>query len=554
MNSASPYLEHPEKKLTLYFFVLGFTALLIGVLFGPLQALNYANIDLYPYLEPVIGSYYQGLSLHGVLNAIVFPQLIAMGLLLYLPARELKLRPNMTLGWVSWWVALGGLVVAAIPLLLDQATVLYTFYPPLKASWAFYLGAGVFVLSSWFTVYLVWDLWRRWKKQNPAQPTPLVTFMSLITWVLWFLASLGLAAEALVFLIPWSLGIAWQNGLDPLVARTLFWFTGHPIVYFWLMPAYVAIYGLLPKQAGGKLISDPLARVVFLLLLLFSTPVGFHHQFADPGIDPAWKMIHTVLTMMVAVPSLITAFTIGASLELAGRMRGGRGILGWIPALPWRDPSVAAMLLGLIAFIFGGAGGIVNASFTLDLVIHNTAWIPGHFHLQVATLVTMTHMGVAFWLIPHLTGKPLVRPNVALASVILWFTGMMTMGIGMHWMGLLGVPRRTYIAGMAQPDAYATSAGPMALNAISGIILFLAAILFYYVFFATLTQRQRVTQETPIPFTDFVSGPSNNGVVALTERVGMWFGLAVALVVVAYGPSLAMMLVNFNPAPGWKLW
>ena len=258
--------------------------------------------------------------------------------------------------------------------------------------------------------------------------------------------------------------------------------------------------------------------------------------------------------MMVAVPSLITAFTIGASLELAGRMRGGKGILGWIPALPWRDPSVAAILLGLIAFIFGGAGGIVNASFTLDLVIHNTAWIPGHFHLQVATLVTMTHMGVAFWLIPHLTGKPLVRPNVALASVILWFTGMMTMGIGMHWMGLLGVPRRTYIAGMAQADAYATSAGPMALNAISGIILFLAAILFYYVFFATLGQRQRVTQETPIPFTDFVSGPGNNGVVALTERVGMWFGLAVALVAVAYGPSLAMMLVNFNPAPGWKLW
>ncbi len=194
----------------------------------------------------------------------------------------------------------------------------------------------------------------RWKKQNPGKLTPLVTFMTTATWMMWGLSAIGLVVSTVFFLIPWSLG--WVKGVDPLVTRTLFWWSGHPIVYFWLLPAYVSWYGLLPRQAGGKLISDPLARMAFLGFLVFSTPVGFHHQFADPGISAFWKGVHTVLTMMVAIPSLMTAFTIAASLELAGRARGGKGMLGWIKALPWNNPSVVAQLLGAIAFIFGGAG------------------------------------------------------------------------------------------------------------------------------------------------------------------------------------------------------
>ena len=71
---------------------------------------------------------------------------------------------------------------------------------------------------------------------------------------------------------------------DPLLARTLFWFTGHPIVYFWLLPAYISWYMLVPRQAGGKLFSDPMARASFILFLILSAPPGLHHQVTDPGI------------------------------------------------------------------------------------------------------------------------------------------------------------------------------------------------------------------------------------------------------------------------------
>ena len=71
---------------------------------------------------------------------------------------------------------------------------------------------------------------------------------------------------------PWSLGLV--DAIDPIVARTYFWWFGHPLVYFWLLPAYVLWYTCCRAVAGGKLFSDPLARVVFVLFILFSTPVG----------------------------------------------------------------------------------------------------------------------------------------------------------------------------------------------------------------------------------------------------------------------------------------
>ena len=159
-------------------------------------------------------------------------------------------------------------------------------------------------------------------------------------------------------LIPWSLG--WIDTINIMLARVLFWFFGHPLVYFWLLPAYVSWYGMLPKQAGGKLFSDSLARLAMWLFLLLSVPLGFHHQCVDPGVPAAWKYIHAVLTYSVFLPSMLTAFTVIASLERAARRRGGKGLLGWVRALRWSDGSVTAQLLAGILFMFGGIGGLIS--------------------------------------------------------------------------------------------------------------------------------------------------------------------------------------------------
>ena len=102
-----------------------------------------------------------------------------------------------------------------------------------------------------------------------------------------------------------------------------------------------------------------------------------------------------------------TLFNVVASLESGARARGGCGLITWFAKLPWGDPSLTAQVLAMLLFAFGGIGGLVNASYNLNLVVHNTAYIVGHFHLTVGTAVTLSFMGITYWLVPVLRGRGL---------------------------------------------------------------------------------------------------------------------------------------------------
>ncbi|MBI2357507.1 MAG: b(o/a)3-type cytochrome-c oxidase subunit 1 [Deltaproteobacteria bacterium] len=460
-----------DDRLVRWHLFIAFVALAIGGLFGPLQALNRMGISLYPVLGI---TYYQGLTLHGVLVALVWTTFFICGFLVFVTVRSLD-QPltQRAAAWIAFWLMLVGVGAAGYAILTNQATVLYTFYPPLRAHPAFYIGLTLVVVGTWILSAVLFMTYRRWRGQNPAKATPFMAFAALVTFILWDIATIGVAAEMLFQLIPWSLG--WIGGIDALLARTLFWYFGHPLVYFWLLPAYLSWYAMLPKQAGGRLFSDPMARLAFLLLLVFSVPVGFHHQFADPGIGHGWKGLHTILTFSVAFPSLLTAFNVIASLEIGGRARGGTGLFGWILRLPWGEPSFAAQALAILLFAFGGVGGFINASYNLNLIVHNTAWVPGHLHLTVGSAVTLTFAGIAYWLIPLLTGRQLWHRGLALAQVYLWFFGMALFSFGMHWAGVLGQPRRTDMATAVY--RLAEWEVPDIFTGVGGVILFLSLIL-----------------------------------------------------------------------------
>ncbi len=532
--------------LHLFFAIL---ALSVGSLFGPLQAFQFSGLDLYPYLEPVFKSYYQGLTLHGVLNALVWTTFFITGFLTLTIIKGLQ-RPLVypTLNRVGFWTMVVGLVTTGVPLLLDEATVLYTFYPPLQASSLFYLGLTLVVIGSWIEGYGFFFTYRAWRKEHPNERTPFVSFAALITMALWQGATLGIAVEILTMLLPWSLGLI--DGVDPELARTYFWFTGHPLVYFWLLPAYLSWYGMLPRQAGGKLFSDALARLAFWLFLLLSIPVGFHHQFADPGIPQGWKYIHAALTYGVAFPSLLTLFTVVASLEFAARKRGGKGLFGWVRALPWGDPSVSAQLLAGILFIFGGIGGITNASYNVNLVVHNTAWIVGHFHLTVATAVTLSFMGISYWLVPYLTGNRLWKPKWAVAQSWIWFVGMIIFSNAMHVLGLLGAPRRTPLG--SAPYVPEEWAGHLFRVSVGGAILLVGVVLYVVIMVRTAWSKDKLgpDEQVEVPIAESLHDPALTP--AFLDRWRPWLVATVALVLIGYGPQLLDMLLNIQlTSPGF---
>src|SRR5271155_4286229 len=198
----------------------------------------------------------------------------------------------------------------------------------------------------------------------------------------------------------------------------------------------------MPQAAGGRLYSDTMGRITFILFLVFSIPVGLHHLFMDPEHGAGFKFVQSVLTFMVALPTLLTVFSITASLEIAGRYRGGRGRLGWIRALPWDEPMVLAVGLSLIMLGLGGFGGIVNMSYAMNAMIHNTSWVTAHFHLIFGGAVVGMYFAIAYEIWPRLTGRAYASLEPLRLQLWLWFLGMMVMTLPWHWLGLQGQWRR----------------------------------------------------------------------------------------------------------------
>lgn len=120
----------------------------------------------------------------------------------------------------------------------------------MQAPWYYYLGLVLFVVGSWVSGWSLIITVVMWRRENKGKATPFMAFTSVITVVLWQICTIGIASEILVLILPWSLGLV--QGIDVQLSRTLFWFTGHPLVYFWLLPAYVSWYGMIPRQAGGE--------------------------------------------------------------------------------------------------------------------------------------------------------------------------------------------------------------------------------------------------------------------------------------------------------------
>ena len=509
-----------------------------------MQALSRAALEL-PWRSPAM--YYLSVTAHGTLMALVFTTFFIMGFGYAIVERELgHPAPHGALAWTGYWVALGGTLTVVAAILSGKATVLYTFYPPLLAHPAFYIGAALLVVGSWLWGFVTLRSYLTWTREHPGQATPLALHGLMATVIIWFICTVGVATEVLVQLIPLSLGLV--KTVDPLLSRMLFWYFGHALVYFWLLPAYIVWYAVLPRIAGGSLFSDPLARLAFALFILLSTPVGFHHQFMDPGVPAGWKLFHTILTFGIMFPSFLTAFTVTASLEVGARRRGGTGLLGWIKRLPWGDPLGASVLLSMILFAVGGLGGMINASYGMNAVVHNTAFIQGHFHLTIGTAVALTFMGTAYWLVPKLSGRDLELVLLAKVQPYLWFLGMLLFSISNHLTGLMGMPRRVFDASYGDSHIAHEWVELTNISAVGGLFLFVSAAFFVMVMLGTGLAGKRRAPER-IEWAEPLE-PSKPGRTVF-DRYGMWAAVAVALVVIAYAyPIWAHLHMERFGAPG----
>ena len=526
-----------ERYIILSLLTLPLILLSLGIYHGLMQTLYRSGMISQTSFASI--EYYQGLTLHGVINAIVLTAFFAVAFGHACMSYYLKMRMNIFLSWLSVGLMYAGTVFSAITMLTGKASVLYTFYPPLKAHPIFYVGVALLVVGTWIPLLSWIIMYIKWKKNNLDIYTPLPVLATMTNFIMWFVCSIPVAYEVLGMLLPWSLG--YVETINIPLARTLFWFFGHALVYFWLLPVYLMYYSMLPSLAGGKLYSENAGRLVFFLFLIFSIPVGVHHQFGEPSITRGMKLVQSILTYGVAVPSFITAFTIAASLEYGAWSRGHRGNwLGWMTKLPYfnKDRYLFAYLInGLILFIFGGLTGLVNASYSLNSMVHNTAWMPGHFHMTVAGPVFLGIIGMSIFLLEKIEGKELRLKRITTIIPYLWTIGMLTFSTGLMWGGLRGEPRRTNLgisyldpdSPLFRPDWIFTTG----ITVLGGVVLFTAGCLIFIVLLDLVFTKQ--TKENILSFPPFEVLHKEKRMLIL-DRLTPWVVIMMFIVFMAYIP------------------
>lgn len=528
-----------NERLILAHLWVSFAAFALASILGTWQMWVRSPLPA-PFAIP--DDYFMSLTAHGTTMAYVVTTLFAMGFGYFVATTALdRPLPSVRLAWLGFWMAIVGVVMAVVTIGSGRASVLYTFYPPLTASAWYYFGLVLVFLGSWIWAGLMIVAYRGWKREHPGEPVPLAMFATVANAVLWLWTSVGVTVELLFQVIPAALGLT--DTVDAGLARTLFSWTLHPIVYFWLIPAYIGFYVMLPRAAGGRLYSDTMGRLSFLLFLVFSLPVGMHHLFMDPEQGNGFKFVQMLLTAFVTLPTLLTIFTISASLEIAGRLRGGRGLYGWIRALPWHRPMMLAAGFSMVMLGFGGFGGIVNMSYGMNAMVHNTSWVTAHFHLILGGATVIMYFAIAYEIWPHLVGKEASSPRPLRVQLWLWFVGMMLTTLPWHWLGILGQPRR--VSNFNYSDPTVAQWGDYVLISVAGaVLLLISAWMFIWnlarEFRGAPVQDRRMSYAVPVHVPHRVPTALNS--------FGLWNALVALLMIVAYGYPIGQFFWMQPPA------
>src|SRR5690606_37122905 len=163
---------------------------------------------------------------------------------------------------------------------------------------------------------------------------------------------------------------------------------------------------------------------------------------------------------------------------------------------PWDRPMVLASGLAFVMLAFGGFSGIINMSYGMNAMVHNTSWVTAHFHLIFGGSVVIMYFAIAYEIWPKLTGRTVASEMPLRLQLWLWFIGVMTMTLPWHVLGLAGQPRRVGTFDYSVPEI--AWWGPWTLvSTVGGALMFASAVIFIWI----LLTRYRTTTQPVAPMT-----------------------------------------------------
>ena len=461
-------LDH--KMIAKQFLITGMFMGIIGMLMSIMFRLQLSNPgESFAVLEWFLGSkwapggildpnmYLSLVTMHGtilvfwVLTAGLTGTFANFLIPLQIGARDMA---SGFMNMLSYWFFFAATIILLCSLFVETgpASAGWTIYPPLSALPQAIPGSGLgqdlwlvsialFIVSSLLggLNYIVTVLNLRTKGMSMSR-LPLTMWAILITAILGVLSFPVLLSAALLLIFDRSFGTSFylsdiiiggealhHTGGSPVLFEHLFWFLGHPEVYIILLPSLGIVSEVMSVNTRKPIFGYKAMVGAMLAIAFLSFIVWGHHMFIT-GMDPFLGSVFTFTTLLIASPSAVKVFNYLATLW--------KGSIRFTPAMLFTIGFVST-------FITGGLTGLILGDSALDINVHDTYFVVGHFHIVMGlSAIYGMFSGVYHWF-PKMYGRMM---NKKLGYLHFWVTFIAAYGVffPMHFLGLAGLPRRYY--------------------------------------------------------------------------------------------------------------
>ncbi len=493
----------PAEWLMRAHAVVAVVILLIGGIAALLVTLTrWPAIHLLP-----ADKFYQLLTGHGV-NMLIFWMISFEIAILYFCSSTL-LRCRLAapkLAWVGFALMLIGIIINNYAVASGNASVMMTSYVPMPADPNFYLGLILFAVGALVGCFIFLATLVVAKDEKTYEGSiPLVTFGALTACII---AVFTIASGAIVLVPTWLWSLGYINNIDAAMYRVVWWALGHSSQQI-NVAAHVAVwYAIAAIVFGARPLSEKVSRTAFFLYIAFLQLASAHHLLVDPGLSAEWKIFNTSYAMYLAVlASMVHGLTVPGSIEVAQRAKGyTNGLFQWLRKAPWGNPVFSGMFISLIGFGFlGGISGVVMGTEQINIIIHNTIYVPGHFHATVVIGSTLAFMSLTYFLIPTLFRKQVAFPGVAKLQPYFFGIGMSVFALAMMRAGTLGVERRHWDMAFTNAplgfDYPASAYTMMGIMGAAGVVAILGGAMYILVTVVSVFFGKPVESESAYGFT-----------------------------------------------------
>lgn len=416
--------------------IKGMLTSIVMLALGGLMAMLFRTELALPGIQFIDARPYMSLmTLHGMLMVFGFAIPLVISIMYYMIPKVLgteRLLWAQGAQW-SWWL----LIAAAILLVISRPDFTWTFYPPMSLrvvgdlAWMGYVAIILVALSEMVAGAVLFR--NGLASKGRFRKMPLMGWAALSEGVLLMVSTPVLGFVGLMMLTDWlELTAVFDpaRGGSVMTFMFLFWFYGHPAVYLPLVPAIAILYTLMPRLLGKPMWSYWSAVLAFGLLTMLSFVVYPHHFQPASTVSGAIERATQILTLLIFIPSTMHVFN-------------------WIATL-WADPiPVSAkravpfkfIIASIVFLILGGVTGYVNAQIAVDSdFIHNTYWVPAHFHAMFVGFVANMAMAGVYYLYPYFTGR-MFSQRMGNTHFWMWQIGIFTKVMMMYVLGYAYFPR-----------------------------------------------------------------------------------------------------------------